>query len=106
MSGRASWARKASKPGRGSDAAADSLDVFTDEDAWDVLDEIARGSGAALLHLEHRWVIPLHDAVAAAGGSRISDGFVSPLDPIGIGLVPAEEARQLHSQELAAAGRS
>jgi hypothetical protein len=31
-----------------------------------------------------------------AGGFRVSDGFVSPLDLVAIGLVSAEEAKQLH----------
>jgi hypothetical protein len=41
-----------------------------------------------------------------AGGYRISDGFISPLDLVGIGLVTAEEARQLHELEHASAGAS
>jgi hypothetical protein len=31
-----------------------------------------------------------------AGGFRISDGFVSPIDLVDIGLVSAEEAEELH----------
>lgn len=90
----------------GAEAAADGIEVFTDEDAWDVLEEIPDGSAAALVLLEHRWAIPLRDAVASAGGFRISDGFISPLDLIGIGLLSAEEAKDLHALELASAGRS
>lgn len=90
----------------GAEAAADGIEVFSDEDAWDVLEEIPDGSAAALVLLEHRWAIPLRDAVVAAGGFRISDGFISPLDLIGIGLLSAEEAKDLHALELAAAGRS
>src|SRR5215467_7555682 len=55
----------------GAEAAADGIEVFSDADAWDVLDEIPNGSAAALLLLEHRWAIPLRDAVASAGGFRI-----------------------------------
>jgi uncharacterized membrane protein len=90
----------------GAEAAADGIEVFSDDDAWDVLEEIPDGSAAALILLEHRWAIPVRDAVVAAGGYRVSDGFISPLDLIGIGLVTAEEAKDLHAQELAAAGRS
>lgn len=90
----------------GAEAAADGIEVFSDDDAWDVLEEIPNGSAAALILLEHRWAIPVRDAVTAAGGYRVSDGFISPLDLIGIGLVTAEEAKELHTQELAAAGRS
>jgi len=32
------------------------------------------------------------------GGFGISDGFISPLDLVEIGLMPAEEARELHAR--------
>jgi hypothetical protein len=38
-----------------------------------------------------------------AGGFRISDGFISPLDLVEIGLVSAAEAQELHDLETAAA---
>jgi hypothetical protein len=47
--------------------------------------------------------VPLRDAVARAGGFRISDGFVSPLDLIDVGLMSAEEAKELHDIETAGA---
>jgi len=87
-------------------AAEDGAQVFSDEDAWDVLEEIPNGSAAALILLEHHWAVPLRDAVVKAGGFRISDGFISPLDLIGIGLATAEEARQLHELEKASSGAS
>jgi uncharacterized membrane protein len=89
----------------GAAAAADGIEMYSDEDAWDVLEEIPNGTAAALVLLEHRWAIPLRDAVISAGGFRISDGFISPLDLIGIGLLSVEEAKHLHRQEPAAAGR-
>ncbi len=89
----------------GAAAAADGIEIYTDEDAWDVLAEIPNGSAAALVLLEHRWAIPLRDAIASAGGYRLSDGFVSPLDLIGIGMLSAEEGKELHTQEMAATGR-
>jgi hypothetical protein len=49
--------------------------------------------------LEHHWAVPLRDAIARAGGFRISDGFISPLDLAGIGLMPAGEAGELHEME-------
>jgi uncharacterized membrane protein len=83
----------------GAAAAADGIEVFSDQDAWDVIEEIPNDSAAALLLIEHHWAVPLRDAIARAGGYRISDGFISPLDLVEIGLVSAEEAREL---ELAA----
>jgi len=85
------------------EAAAGGVQVFDDEDAWDVLEEIPNDSAAALVLIEHHWAVPLRDAVARAGGFRLSDSFISPLDLVEIGLVTAEEAKQLHAQETAAA---
>ena len=42
---------------------------------------------------------PLRDAIARAGGFRISDGFISPLDLVEIGLITAEEAEALAAVE-------
>ena len=83
----------------GAEAGAEGIQVFDDEDAWDVLEEIPNDSAAALLLIEHHWAVPLRDAVARAGGFRISDGFISPLDLIELGLVSAEEAAELHALE-------
>lgn len=88
----------------GAEAAAAGATPLHGEDAWDVVGEIPNDSAAALLLLEHHWAVPLRDAVARAGGFRISDGFVSPLDLIEIGLVSAEDAKQLHDMETATAG--
>ncbi len=77
--------------------------VFTEEEGWDVLEDIPNGSAAALVLLEHHWAVPLRDAIARAGGFRISDGFISPLDLVEIGLVSAEEAAELHAMETSAA---
>ena len=80
--------------------------VFTDEEAWDVLVDIPNDSAAALLLIEHHWAVPLRDAIARAGGFRLSDGFISPLDLVEIGLVSAEEAEELHALETAAAQKA
>jgi uncharacterized membrane protein len=87
----------------GAEAAADGVQFFTDEQAWDVLEDIPNDSAAALILLEHHWAVPLRDAIARAGGFRLSDGFISPLDLVAIGLMSAEEAKELHAMETAAA---
>jgi hypothetical protein len=79
------------------------VEVFSDEQAWDVLADIPDDSAAALLLIEHHWAVPLRDAIARAGGFRLSDGFISPLDLVAIGLMEAEEAKELHAMETAAA---
>ena len=87
-------------------AAAEGINVFGDAGEWDVLEDIPNDSAAALVLLEHHWAVPLRDAIARAGGFCLSDGFISPLDLVGIGLISAEEARELHAMETAAAARS
>jgi hypothetical protein len=81
----------------GEERADDGVNVFSDEEAWDVIEEIPNDSAAALILLEHHWAVPLRDAIARAGGSRISDGFISALDLVEIGLVSAEEAEALEA---------
>ena len=83
-------------------AEGNGVHVFSDEEAWDVLEEIPNDSAAALVLLEHHWAVPLRDAIARAGGFRISDGFISPLDLVEIGLMSREEAEELHAMETAA----
>ena len=87
----------------GAEAAADGVQVFSEQEAWDVLEDIPNDSAAALVLLEHHWAVPLRDAIARAGGFRISDGFISPLDLVEIGLVSAEDAEELHAMETAGA---
>src|SRR5689334_6887321 len=57
----------------GAQAAADGVEAFGDDDAWDVLADIPNDTAAALLLIEHHWAVPLRDAVARAGGFRLGD---------------------------------
>jgi uncharacterized membrane protein len=86
----------------GAEAAGNGVHVFDDEEAWDVLEDIPNDSAAALVLLEHHWAVPLRDAIARAGGFRISDGFISPLDLVEIGLMTRAEAQELHVMETSA----
>src|SRR5690348_4228660 len=40
-------------------AETEGLEVFSGDEAWDVLEEIPAGSAAALLLIEHHWAVPL-----------------------------------------------
>ena len=55
-----------------------------------------------MILLEHRWAIPLRDAVARAGGLRLASEFISPLDLVAVGLVDAAEAEALAASEAGA----
>ena len=84
-------------------AEAEGIHPFSEEDAWDVLEDIPNDSAAALILLEHHWAVPLRDAIARANGFRISDGFISPLDLVAVGMLTAAEASELHEMETTGA---
>jgi uncharacterized membrane protein len=85
------------------EATASGMDLFLEEEeGWDVLQDIPNDTAAALVLIEHHWAVPLRDAIVRAGGFRISDGFISPLDLVGIGLASAAEADDLHAIETGA----
>jgi uncharacterized membrane protein len=83
----------------GADAGLAGVHILGDPDGWDVLADIPNDSAAALLLIEHHWAVPLRDAIARAGGFRISDGFISPFDLVGIGMLNAQEAVALAGLE-------
>jgi uncharacterized membrane protein len=79
----------------GAELAEERGGVFDADNAWDVLADIPEDTAAALLLIEHRWAIPLRDAVAAAGGRRLASEFISPLDLVAVGMASADEAKTL-----------
>jgi uncharacterized membrane protein len=87
----------------GEATTAENGNGASEQEGWDVLDDIPRDSAAALVLIEHHWAVPLRDAIARAGGFRIGDGFISPLDLVATGLVSAQEAEALHAIENGAA---
>ena len=71
-----------------------------------MLEDIPNDSAAALILLDHHRAVPLRDAIARAGGFRISDCFISLLDLVEIGLVSAGEAQELHELGTSAAANT
>ena len=86
-------------------AAEDGVQIFSDDAAWDILEDIPNDSAAALILLEHHWAVPLRDAILRAGGIGLADGFIHPADLVAIGIATAAEAEELgamHPSETAA----
>jgi len=69
-------------------------DGLTEEDLLDVLAEIPPDTAVAIALLEHRWAIPLREAIISAGGFPIIDTWVHPRDLVEVGLLAAAEAEQ------------
>jgi hypothetical protein len=57
-------------------------------------DDLAPGTGALVMLIEHGWAAGLRDAVASAGGRMVAQGFLTPdgLMLLGAELVAAAEA--------------
>ena len=72
--------------------------LLPDVDEWDVIDDIPNDSAAALILVEHHWAVGLRNAIARAGGTRLGDAFIDPVDLIDIGLLEADEVA-LHALE-------
>lgn len=50
------------------------------EQVWHLADRIPLGTTAVIALVEHRWAIPLREAVAATGGRTLADTWVHPQD--------------------------
>jgi uncharacterized membrane protein len=69
----------------GAEAAAANGSLLDAEDAWYLADAIPPGTAAAIALIEHRWAIPLRDAIEGAGGHSLVDSWVHPEDLVAIG---------------------
>lgn len=68
----------------GAESAADD-GVLGDEVMWSVADTIPMGTTAAVALIEHRWAIPLRDAIRDAGGVALADQWLHPEDLLAVG---------------------
>jgi len=75
----------------GAEAAIESEGEFLGEDTmWSIADAIPTGTTAAVALIEHRWAIPLRDAIRRAGGVALADSWVHPEDLVAFGAAIAE----------------
>ena len=74
----------------GAAAGADGH-VLDDDQAWYIADEIPNGTAAAVALIEHRWAIPLREAIAREGGVALADAWIHPRDLVAVGLLASEQ---------------
>src|SRR5271165_4618657 len=67
------------------------------EAVWSVADVVPPGSMAAVALVEHRWAIPLRDAVRRAGGVALADAWIHPQDLVLYGVATNLVERPGHS---------
>ena len=72
-------------------AEAASEGGMLEDQMWYIADEIPEGTAAAVALIEHRWAIPLREAIMNAGGFLLSDAWIHPTDLVAIGLAASEE---------------
>ena len=75
----------------GAEALADRQ-VFDDDQVWYAADAIPNDTAAGVALIEHRWAIPLRDAIARAGGIPLVDEWIHATDLVAVGLMSAAEA--------------
>ena len=72
--------RAAGRPRPTAAAVAQNGSILDLDAVWFLADVIPAGRGAAVVLLEHRWAIPLREAVEAAAGHDLIDTWVHPRD--------------------------
>jgi uncharacterized membrane protein len=72
----------------GAEAAEEGF--IGEEEVWSIADAIPEGTTAAVALIEHRWAIPLRDAIRSAGGVALADSWVHPEDLVAFGAAIAE----------------
>jgi hypothetical protein len=55
-------------------------------DEWAVADAVEPGGAAAIAILEHKWAIPLREAIEGAGGHHVVSEWVTPEDLENLGV--------------------
>ena len=70
-------------------AAMEDGRAFSDQDVWFVADTIPPGTSAGIALIEHRWAIPLREAIERAGGVPLADEWVHPEDLVAAGAEAA-----------------
>jgi uncharacterized membrane protein len=74
----------------GATGAVDEGSVFDEDEVWYIADAIPKGMSAAVAVIEHRWAIPLRDAVIASGGVALADEWLHPQDLVALGVEAAQ----------------
>jgi uncharacterized membrane protein len=65
--------------------------MYSDEEVWVLADQIPPGMTAVIGLLEHRWAIPLREAIVDAGGVALVDEWIHPEDLVRYGIEAAAE---------------
>ena len=76
----------------GAEAGAEAMAggrMYDSEEVWLLADQIPPGMTACIAMLEHRWAIPLRDAIGGANGVVLADEWIHPEDLVRYGAEAA-----------------
>lgn len=76
---------------RGAAAVEERGSVIDPDNVWYLADAVPPGTSAGIALLEHRWAIPLRDAIERAGGNTLVDTWVHPRDLVAAGTEAARK---------------
>jgi hypothetical protein len=68
------------------DSAKPATATTDDADVWYAADAIEPGNAAGIMVLEHRWAIPLREAIASAGGTNVVTEWVDEAEVASLGV--------------------
>ena len=74
----------------GAESMADGQ-MYDPEEVWVLAEQIPPGMTAAIALLEHRWAMPLRDAINENGGVVLADEWIHPEDLVRYGAEVAAE---------------
>jgi len=74
--------------------AMEDRELFDEDQVWYAADAIPNGTAAGVALIEHRWAIPLRDAIVRAGGIPLIDEWIHATDLVAAGLKLEEAAAQ------------
>jgi len=78
----------------GAEAGAEAMaggQLYDPDQVWVLAEQIPPGTTAAIAMLEHRWAIPLREAILDAGGEVLVDEWLHPEDLVRYGAEAAAE---------------
>ena len=67
-------------------AAFAEREALSEQEVWYLADAIPAGTTAAVALIEHRWAIPLREAIGRAGGVALADSWIHPADLVALGV--------------------
>ena len=88
----------------GAEAFSERTFGLSDDDIQDLARDIPSGKTAVMMLLEHRWAVPLKEAIQRTGGVVLGQGMVQPESLVLAGAALAAAADRVTGESIADTG--